>query len=336
MKVRIALGAALLALTVGGILAFELLFLPEGPNVRVEIPEGVTASQMVRTLHAKGVIRHPLLFRAIVKLTGTGRKLRPGSYTLRRPMKPVELLRKLQTGEIAFVKITIPEGWRAEEIAERLAANKITGYDDFISLVRDRGLEGYLYPTTYFLEEEMPAERVVEVMTAEHDKRIQPLLAGATPPLNLSPEEVVTLASIVQREAVVSTEKPLIAAVYLNRLKKRMRLEADPTVQYALGWRKAHKTWWKKRILYKDLEVKSPYNMYRNRGLPPGPICSPDAGSVNAVLHPADIRALYFVADATGRHTFNETHEEHEAAKQKWKRELRRQRQEAMAQEAAP
>jgi len=161
----------------------------------------------------------------------------------------------------------------------------------------------------------MAPEKVAEIMRQEFLLQAGPALQGKLHPL-LTPEKAVILASIVEREAVLAEEKPLIARVYLNRLEKRWPLEADPTVQFAMGY-------WKKRLIYKDLEFPSDYNTYKHRGLPPGPICSPGLGSIMGVVQPAVSEAMYFVADNTGGHTFAKTFQEHQKAKDKMQAERR-------------
>lgn len=301
------------------ILAATIYFFRQGKDVIVNIPKGSTASWAAAELKKEGVIWYPTWFKIALKLTGTGKKIRPGEYTLRKNMPLPTLLWKLvKVGGRSYIKISIPEGWRVEQIAERLDANGITDKKAFLDIVGNDDLEGYLFPATYHLERNMKVSRVIAMMTEEFAERIKPLFERF-PPKGLSEKEVIILASIVEREAVVVTERPLIAAVYLNRLKKRMSLEADPTVQYALGY-------WKKGLTYKDLKLKSPYNTYVNRGIPPGPICNPGYESVRAVLCPARIDALYFVADRKGKghHVFNVSYKEHIKAKRRAKLELRK------------
>lgn len=285
-----------------------------GENVTVTIPEGSSASQVAAQLREERVIRSSVWFKVVLKLTGTGKKIKPGEYTLRKNMSAEEALwRLVRSGGKNYIKVVIPEGWRAEQIADRMEANGITGKDSFLKIVLSRKLEGYLFPATYHLERAMDASKVISMMQGEFERQITPLLKSS-PGTFLREREILTIASIVEREAVVLTEKPLIAAVYLNRIKKRMPLEADPTVQYALGY-------WKKGLTLKDLKIKSPYNTYGNSGLPPGPICNPGYESVRAVLNPADVDALYFVADRKGQHVFNSSFEEHKKAKRRIEKE---------------
>lgn len=307
-----------IAVPVAVILGLSFWLFRVGPDVEVVIPRGTPASEVGNLLARNGVVSSPLLFKAFAKLSRLDRSLKPGTYQLRRRMSSIEALWHIHRGGLDHVTVTIPEGWRAAQIAARLEDLGVASGDEFMDVVMDRRWEGYLYPTTYFLSLDMPAAKVAELMREEFLRQAGPLLQRPLPPL-LTPEAVVTLASIVEREAVRPEEKPLIARVYLNRLEKHWPLEADPTVQYALGY-------WKKGLIYKDLEVNSPYNTYRHAGLPPGPICSPSSGSVAAVFEPAVSDALYFVADAAGGHTFHKNFADHLKAKQKMKAELKRQR----------
>ncbi|MBI4375018.1 MAG: endolytic transglycosylase MltG [Elusimicrobia bacterium] len=296
-------------------------FRPAGPYVVVNIPPGMTASQAARLLKHKEVIAMPVLFRFAAKSSGLDRKLKPGSYRLQKGMRLADLLRALNSGPNNGVRVLIPEGFSAQQVADRLAANGICSAADFLAIVKERRLEGYLFPTTYYLEPGSLADKVVRRMLDEFGRTIEAEFKAQQPPPKMTLHQLLTLASIIEREAVLSQERPMIAAVYMNRLRKRMRLEADPTVQYALGH-------WKKGLTLKDLRFSSPYNTYINYGLPPGPICSPSLDSFRAALRPAETQAVYFVADTTGGHIFSSTFTEHlEAKKTLWRarRELRRQ-----------
>jgi len=305
----IAAAAALL-------LVLLLAFVPGAP-VRVEIPERLSARQTAELLGEKRVVASVPLFRLLLKVTRFDRHLKPGSYTLRVHEWPTTVVRKLTLGLTDDVKIVIPEGWRASQIAERLAADGVADANDFTAYARLRKLEGRLFPSTYHFPPGYGADRAAQRMTEAFDREIGAAYAAASPKPALTLDEALIVASIVEREAVLPQERPIIAAVYLNRLRKRMLLQADPTVQYALGF-------WKKGLTRDDLKVPSPYNTYVRQGLPPGPICSPGLGSFAAALKPADTRALYFVADAKGGHVFSETNEEHAEARRQYKRELRK------------
>ncbi len=295
----------------------SVYFMWPGATVTVTIPEGAAAGQVASILKNGGVILSSTWFKTLVTLTGAGKKIMPGEYTFHRYMSAEEALwRLLHNTYINNARIVIPEGWRLEQIAERLAANGVTGKQQFEDLARKGGLEGYLFPSTYFFKKNTPAQEVINLLKLEFDRQVRPLFTKGFP-AGLDERKVLIIASIVEREAAIPSERPLIAAVYLNRYFKRMALEADPTVQYAIGYQEKGQTYWKKGLTYKDLKFKSAYNTYAVGGLPPGPICNPGADSVNAVLNPARIDALYFVADRKGKHIFNEKFSEHLKAKRR-------------------
>jgi UPF0755 protein len=287
-----------------------LYFCWPGAQVKVVIPEGSGAGQAASVLKREGVLLSSTWFKLIVKVTGTGRRLMPGEYTLRRGMSAEEALWRLtHSTYISSVRVVIPEGWRMEQIADRLEANGILKGADFLKLAREQKLEGYLFPSTYNLKKNTPPQEVLNLLKSEFDRQIRPLFSKNFPE-KLDERKALIIASIVEREAVDDSERPLIAAVYVNRYRRGMPLEADPTTQYALGY-------WKKALTYKDLKFKSPYNTYVVGGLPPGPICNPGYSSVAAAMEPANLDALYFVADRKGKHIFNASFKEHLKAKRR-------------------
>lgn len=315
MNRRHAAGAAVLA---AAFALFWFLILPGAP-VRVEIPEGLSARQTAELLGEKNVVVSVPLFRVLLKATRFDRHLKPGTYVLRVHEWPTTVVRKLTLGLNEDVKVVIPEGFRASQIAERLAADGIADAGDFEAYVKLRKLEGRLFPSTYHFPPGYGAERAAARMNEAFERELVPLYAKVDPKPELTLDQALTLASIVEREAVLPQERPIIAALYLNRLHKRMPLQADPTVQYALGY-------WKKGMSRDDLKVPSPYNTYLHPNLPPGPICSPGAGSFAAVLKPVHTQALYMMADTKGGHNFSETNEEHNEARRVYKHELRLQK----------
>ncbi len=292
-----------------------------GPAVEVRIPPGSTAREIAVLLVEQRVLATPWGFRLIGKLTRLDRELKPGNYQLREKMSSIEAFYRIYRGGLSFIRVTIPEGWRATQIAQRLGELRVCDGGAFLKLAADKKLEGYLFPTTYFLEAGMAPEKVADLMRAEFGRQTAPLWRNH-PSLPMPIDRLLTLASIVEREARLQREKPLIARVYLNRLKINMPLEADPTVQYALGE-------WKKGLTLTDLKFVSPYNTYRNQGLPPGPICNPGVESIRAVLAPAESGAIFFVADNTGGHSFTTNIIDHLKAKFKAKAERRRKQREA-------
>ncbi|MBI4057018.1 MAG: endolytic transglycosylase MltG [Elusimicrobia bacterium] len=297
-----------------------LLFFQTGQEVTLEIPKGASAFQVGELLTQNKVLRFSVFFRQFAKLSHLDKHLKPGDYKLREHMSSLQVLWALFHGQKNYIRITIPEGWRAEEIADRLQAQGVCSANSFLEIVRRKKLEGKLFPSTYFFDPETPASTVVRVMEEEFEQQTAPLFREYQAQ-KISSKEALILASIVEREAVIALEKPLIAAVYMNRLNKKRRLEADPTVQYALGYNQRQKTYWKKGVNFKDLLTPSPYNTYINTGLPPSPICNPGLKSIQATLSPAKIDALFFVADQTGRHIFNINFNEHIKAKQRIKKD---------------
>jgi UPF0755 protein len=310
------------AISVSFLTFLALHYFHTGNVIKFTVGEGETASQIAKNLKKRNIISNPLWFRLLTKITFTEKKLKKGRYILRTHMSAEEALHKLLTldGNI-YVRITFLEGWRMEQIAQRLQENNITSAKEFLKIARSKNLEGYLFPSTYMLEEKTPAATVISIMTEEFDKTIKPLFENPHP-MNLTEREVLTIASIIEREAVNDAERPLIAGVYLNRIKKGMPLEADPTVQYALGYNHRQKQWWKKGITYKDLKHNSPYNTYKHKSIPPGPICNMRYLSVHAVYNPAKFEALFFVFDNNGKHIFNVDFKEHVRAKHRIKRQV--------------
>lgn len=291
-------------------------------EIPVIIPSGLTATETAQLLKSHDVIRSVRVFKIVVQLMGKDRSLKPGTYVLRRFMSAPSAIRLIHRGSVENVKVVIPEGFMAKQIADRLEAAGVTDSVKFMVYIRRNNLEGFLFPTTYFFSKGLPAKSVARYMHAEFDKRIDPIFDSVSQD-RFTLKQAVTLAAIVQRETAVIEEMPKIAAVYLNRLTKRMRLEADPTVQYAMGMNTGK---WFKGLRYKHLNNRSKYNTYLYRGLPPGPICSPGSDAVRAVLAPAKVDFIYFVADNTGRHHFSRTLKEHQRASKKAKAERRRQK----------
>lgn len=311
MKKFILLLCLFVCLTAAGMWAVRAYFFSKGPLVVVKIEPGQSGSSVAQMLKEKGIIRSELFFKILLRLTSSARDLKAGRFDLRENTSAFEVINCIKSGKCThYEKVTFLEGWRSEEIAEVLAEKGITDARAFLDIVRKNDLEGYLFPSTYLFAENTPAQKVVNEMLAQYKKNIAPLFKKYK--TNLTEKQVLTVASIVEREAIVHDERPKIAAVYLNRYRIGKRLEADPTVQYALGFNLKENRYWKKGLTYRDLKISSPYNTYRNAGLPPGPICNPSRESVLGVLNPEpDFDALYFVADSGGRHVFSKTFDEH-------------------------
>lgn len=301
---------------------------PSGEGVVViPIEEGESARDIGERLEEEGVIQSGRLFRVLVALTGVEGELVAGEYEFDRGLPTMEVISRIHRGLTAPLVVTVPEGLRKEEIGELLERKGVVGAEEFAAalsartytasfldlLPPDTGLEGYLFPATYGFSRKATAENVVQEMLSAFDEQVLPSLP---PPgaLELSLHQIVTLASIVEREAVVPGERPVIASVFLNRLQVGLPLQADPTVQYALGNDPESVRrfgYWKEGLTLADLAVASPYNTYVEVGLPPGPIANPGLDSIQAVVRPARTNYLFFVAREDGSHVFAESLEEH-------------------------
>ena len=298
-----------------------------GETIIISIREGEGAQDVADKLEDEGIIASGLLFRVLVALEGYEHQLMAGDYEFDKGMPTLEVLERIRHGQTAPLVVTIREGMRAEEIAELMEEKKVVSAEDFLEAIKNwyefsflytkpywANLEGYLFPDTYFFSRNMTAEEVVQQILENFDQRVDNELRQEADVAGLSMHSVLTLASIVEREAQVPDERPIIAAVFLKRLRRGMPLEADPTVQYALGNDPASVAkygYWKQELTQTDLEVDSPYNTYLYTGLPRGPICNPGLASIEAVIRPAETSYLYFVARADGSHVFAETLEEH-------------------------
>lgn len=309
---RLLIFAVICCFFLGSVLWLVKMFSwDKGELITFTIRPGQSGASVAQELKEAGVIKNPLAFKILLRLTASAKDLKAGKFDLRKNTPSFEVINCIKSGRCThYERLTALEGWRSEEIAEALSEKGITDGKEFLSIVRERKLEGKLYPSTYLFSENTPAQKVVAEMTGQYEQRVLPLLLKY--PSKLSENEILTLASIVEREAIHHDERPKIAAVYLNRLKIGKRLEADPTVQYALGYNAKENRYWKKGLTYKDLKTQSPYNTYRNAGLPPGPICNPSYESILGVLNPTpNFDNLYFVADNTGRHVFSPTFDQH-------------------------
>jgi UPF0755 protein len=287
-------------------------------QVRVLVPRGATLRVAAESLAKAGVVQNATAFRLYGMLRGSDRSIRAGTYVFKRGISWGEVLDDLRGGKGLEHAITIPEGWSLIQIVPQLARVLEVPVDSVQAAVRDTALlhrldvptptlEGYLFPDTYVFPDGTTARAAVRVMVERFERVWQPEWNARVQALAMSRHDVMALASIVEKEARLPEERPVIAAVYLNRLKAGMLLQADPTVQYALGKHVA-------RVFYKDLEVESPYNTYKHTGLPPGPIASPGKPSIVAALNPAKVPYTYFVAHPDGHHEFTTNFAAHSIA----------------------
>ncbi len=295
--------------------------LPVSPQ-NVGIPAGESLHGIARQLAADGIVRSSALLVLAVRLEKPGATIEAAEYAFPARISVLDAARILLTGgRPAQAWITIPEGFTARQIAIRLARAGIRGAKDFVGTVRatdlildgwrTHGCEGYLFPDTYLVPRDATAAQIVRLMTSNFVRHLPPHAAQQARRLHMTLPQVVTVASMVEREAKVDAERPLVAAVIYNRLRAGMRLEVDATVEYALPRHKPALSW-------HDLDVDSPYNTYRHGGLPPGPIANPGVKSLLAALHPAEVDYLYYVYRGHGRHVFSRTFQEQQAAERRY------------------
>ncbi|HHY76478.1 MAG TPA: endolytic transglycosylase MltG [Firmicutes bacterium] len=297
--------------------------LPEtaGP-VSVMVEPGMSTREVAKLLEEQGVIRSDLFFRILARMKRADGLIQSGEYSFGPGIHIRDVLDSLVEGRVIYYSLTVREGLSVEQIAALVEEKGFGTKEAFLEAASDRSLapdyvpaeyletakyplEGYLFPDTYYIRRGMTERDIVLMMLKRMDEVFTEEMREKARAMNLTPHGAATLASIVEREAQVAWERPVIAAVYLNRLRIGMKLDADPTVLYALG--KPPNA----LVLWKDLEVDSPYNTYKYPGLPPGPICNFGKASLEAVLAPEDVDYLYFVAKNDGTHAFARTLAEH-------------------------
>ena len=306
------------------------VFLGSSPSssevvVSFDIPTGSNSRTIAKRLAAEKLIRSEHAFRWGVRHRGIGKRLRAGTYALRRNMSLSEILDEFEKGQVTLVSWTVPEGLTVPAIAVLWEANgfgsatafqeaaEAGGLLERYGIPEDKTVEGYLFPNTYKFAEGTTVEKVVEMMLGEFENRWIETFDNEARDLELTRHEILTLASIIEKEAQSASERPRISSVFHNRLKRNWRLQADPTVLYALGN--------PERLLTKaDLSVDSPYNTYKYKGLPPGPIANPGIDSIIAALRPEQTDYLYFVAIGEGKHHFSKTLSEHNRIVRKMRR----------------
>jgi UPF0755 protein len=319
-------------LVLGGLAVFYLwlyFHAPAGQDMHTQIvviPRGASLQQIATQLAQAGLIRHRWMFVLYVSWLQPGPHLQAGEYALQATLSPAQIVQIMRAGKVVYHLLTIPEGLTVREVASLIAAKGLGERQTLVDLAHDRAfiaslglavpsLEGYLFPDTYHLPRGISEREVLKLMVRTLQANYTAEIATRGRRLGLDQHEVLTLASLIEKEAQVDAERPLIAAVYHNRLQRGMRLQCDPTVIYALGERfdgNLHKA---------DLRLDSPYNTYRYTGLPPGPIANPGRRSIEAAVAPAPVDYVYFVATGrNGTHQFSRTLREHNNAV--WKYQL--------------
>lgn len=318
--IKTAFALLLSAFLFAGFLVVYMFFGTPGTldGVEVRVEQGEPFASVVRKLGERGLIGNEKLFLLWGRLTGADKRIHRGVYRFDASMPPREILHHLVTGKGVILSVTIPEGLTIKEVADLLGKMQIVDRDKFLALTADPefltslglagvGLEGYLFPNTYHFAPMTPEKDIIMAMAEQFRRTVEPLLSQRDGSLELSSHEIVTLASIIEKETGIEAERPLVSAVFHNRLKRNMPLQSDPTVIYGLKE-------FDGRLTRKDLREPTPYNTYRIPALPPGPICNPGLASLKAALQPADVPYLFFVSKNDGTHLFSETLESHNQA----------------------
>ena len=288
----------------------------QGAEVRVE--QGDSLAAVVRKLRDQKIISNSFFFSVWARFSGVEKKIHPGLYRFETGVPPREVLDRLVNGKGVFHTVTIPEGMTVKEIAALLEKLQIANKERFLAEaanpsllatlgLQGKGVEGYLFPSTYHFTPGTPEKNIILIMAEQFRKMSQPLLTHQNGSTQLTPHEILTLASIIEKETGVEAERTLVSAVFHNRLKRQMPLQSDPTVIYGIKEFNGNLT-------RKDLNDANPYNTYRIAALPPGPICNPGVSSIRAARLPADVPFLYFVSKNDGSHLFSETVEAHNQA----------------------
>jgi len=313
LKIILALFLLLLAATVP---FFIYVTTPVTPReFLLSIEKGMTLKQITAKLETQGILQHPWLFLTYAHLLRKEGKLKAGEYFFDKPVSPHEVLDILVEGKVYALKVQLIEGWTLDQIADYLESipfKEPNFKEEFLRLARDKTLEGYLFPNTYYLSPNIKILDMLGTLVKEFEKKYQEAmtdLKGITP--LFSKHQIITLASLIEKETGLESERPLISSVFYNRLAKKMPLASDPTVIYGLKNFSGD-------IRNVDLKNPHPYNTYVHSGLPPGPICNPGLNSIKAALYPAATDFLYFVSKKDGTHHFSKTAEEHAKAVQKF------------------
>jgi UPF0755 protein len=308
------------AMTAGALIYFIDYWTPNQSRYPVEIrvEQGDSLATVVRKLRDQQLIANGFLFSLWARLNGVEKKIHQGLYRFETRVPPREILDRLVTGRGIFQTVTIPEGLTVKEIAELLEKMQIASGDKFIAEagnanllatlgLNEKGLEGYLFPSTYHFTPSTPEKDIIVTMAEQFRKVSLPVLNQRGGTTSLTSHEILTLASIIEKETGIESERPLVSAVFHNRLQRQMPLQSDPTVIYGLKNFNGNLT-------RKNLQEPTPYNTYRIAGLPLGPICNPGLSSIRAALQPAQVSYIYFVSKNDGTHLFSETIEAHNQA----------------------
>lgn len=293
------------------ILFFIAAYFPSEENSSIQkiinIPSGSNAIEIVHILEENNIIRkNNYIFRILIKVSKLEERLKYGEYNLSPAMNMLQILDKLVKGEVVLYKITIPEGYTCTQIAELLDEKEIIEEESFINLVKDseKSWEGYLFPDTYEVPKGYGSENMLKLLLSHFNHIVDEKLKDKAEEIGFSMEEIIILASIIEKESKFTEERRQVSSVFHNRLKKDMKLQSCATIQYILEEPK-------EKLDESDLKIDSSYNTYLYKGLPPGPISNPGLDSIMAALEPAEEDYLYFVLGGNGRHIFSKTYQEH-------------------------
>ncbi len=269
------------------------------------IQKGQNLNEIIQNLFKENLIRNRLVFYLVVKQLGIEKKIQAGDFRLSPSMDAFEIAKNLTHGTLD-IWVTFIEGLRKEEVAQIINQNFAIPESEFVKYAK----EGYLFPDTYLIPRNADLDTILKIFQNNFEAKIKPLIKELDKK-NLTQEELIIIASLIEREGKFPEDKPLVASVIFNRLNSGIKLDIDATVQYALGYQIKEKTWWKKNLTKADLEIDSPYNTYKISGLPPGPICNPGLESIKAVLNAPKSDYYFYLSDKTGKLHFAKTLEEH-------------------------
>lgn len=305
----------------GAVYVAYALYVPYGQyepsGVFVEIPKGTTVRGIARLLEQNGVVRNRYAFELLAR-KHSGAHLQAGEYFFNHPVRATEVFNDIASGKVFTIAITVPEGYNTIQIAALLDQNGLVTRDAFLAATKDTtpirdlapnapSVEGFLFPSTYQFPHHVTPQQVIAQMTGHFREEWNSILSSDPPPTHLTPQQIVTLASLVESETPKPSERPIVARVFINRMKIGLPMQCDPTVIYAMELAGKYTP----PLTGHDLAFDSPYNTYHHFGLPPGPIANPGEASLRAAIAPADVDYLYFVADTEGGHLFSKTLEEH-------------------------
>lgn len=300
----------LLIITFVSLLWWNQAIKPPNPlnksTVNFIIKRGESVKDIAEKLQKQGLIRSSVAFFLLARFGGLAQNIQSGNSRLSPTMDMFAIADTLTHGT-SDIQITIPEGWRNEEISLRLAKELNIPENEFLKIAK----VGYMFPDTYFIPKDATPGSIIKIFFTNFDKKIADSIKEKARQNKLTLYELITIASLVEREAKFDQDRPLVANVILNRLKLGMKLDIDASIQYALGYQAKEKSWWKKELTKEDLEIDSPYNTYKNPGLPPTPIANPGLAAILAVVNALKTDYLYYISDKTGKIHFAKTIEEH-------------------------